>query len=271
MPNSPAIILALTAHFIGDYYLQWQAIADKKSVHLPSLLLHGFLYALPFGLMAFLVDLPWWVWLVLAGSHLVVDTFKWLTDRLPFLTEDKLFLLDQFIHLAINFAVLAFLPQVAYRPLFYALKPEVWRWLLVLVLIGKPANVSFKAIFYRYNVTVKSMDATQPSAGEPREIPTEVAESKPGAGAWIGNLERVFVVIFAAASQYAAFGLLMTAKSVARYEKISKDPAFAEYYLIGTLYSVLFALLAYLLVFNIIWPLPAVVDPTPILLITPTP
>ena len=38
-------------------------------------------------------------------------------------------------------------------------------------------------------------------------------------------------------NQYAAMGLVLTAKSIARYDKITKDEKFAEYYLLGTLIS----------------------------------
>jgi hypothetical protein len=44
----------------------------------------------------------------------------------------------------------------------------------------------------------------------------------------------------------------MAAKSLARFKLLSEDQSFAEYYLIGTLYSILFALLAYLLVFKLL-------------------
>jgi len=71
--------------------------------------------------------------------------------------------------------------------------------------------------------------------------------------------------------QYAAMGLLMAAKSMARYDKITKGPAFAEYYLIGTLFSLFFAIVSYLIIFKLVAPVPVVVNPTPILLITPTP
>ena len=40
-----------------------------------------------------------------------------------------------------------------------------------------------------------------------------------------------------AMNQYAALGLVLTAKSIARYDKIAKDEKFAEYYLLGTLLS----------------------------------
>ena len=39
--------------------------------------------------------------------------------------------------------------------------------------------------------------------------------------------------------QYSALGFVLTAKSIARYDKIAKDERFAEYYLLGTLVSTL--------------------------------
>ena len=45
------------------------------------------------------------------------------------------------------------------------------------------------------------------------------------------------MLMFIAMDQYAAMGLVLTAKSIARYDKITKDEKFAEYYLLGTLLS----------------------------------
>jgi len=64
------------------------------------------------------------------------------------------------------------------------------------------------------------------------------------AGRVIGILERWILVTLVLASQYGALGLILTAKSIARFKKIQEDPAFAEYYLLGTLYSILAALFA---------------------------
>lgn len=50
-------------------------------------------------------------------------------------------------------------------------------------------------------------------------------------------LERVIVLLLLSAGQYAAIGFVLTAKSVARYNRISEDARFAEYYLLGTLLS----------------------------------
>ncbi|MCP1101802.1 hypothetical protein M2454_001335 [Aequitasia blattaphilus] len=50
------------------------------------------------------------------------------------------------------------------------------------------------------------------------------------------------MVILISAGQYAAIGLVLTAKSIAWYDKITKDPEFSEYYLLGTLLSTLAAI-----------------------------
>lgn len=62
------------------------------------------------------------------------------------------------------------------------------------------------------------------------------------AGAIIGVLERLLVLTLVLLGQYAAIALIFAAKSIARFEEL-KDREFAEYYLIGTLSSILFAML----------------------------
>ena len=62
-----------------------------------------------------------------------------------------------------------------------------------------------------------------------------------GAGAVIGVLERIFTLTFVLIGQHTALALIFTAKSIARFEEL-KNRKFAEYYLIGTLSSLLFAM-----------------------------
>jgi len=76
------------------------------------------------------------------------------------------------------------------------------------------------------------------------------------AGAIIGVLERMLVLTLVLLGQYAAIALIFAAKSIARFEEL-KDREFAEYYLIGTLSSILFAMLVGILttwVLNVIRP-----------------
>ena len=74
--------------------------------------------------------------------------------------------------------------------------------------------------------------------------PNSVAVSKNNnAGRFIGTLERIIILIFLSIGQYSAIGLVLTAKSIARYERISKEKKFAEYYLLGTLLSTVYAII----------------------------
>ena len=70
------------------------------------------------------------------------------------------------------------------------------------------------------------------------------AGSEPGperVGATIGVLERLIVCVLVLTGQVAAVGLVIAAKTLARFRQLD-DRRFAEYYLIGTLASVTLAL-----------------------------
>ena len=51
------------------------------------------------------------------------------------------------------------------------------------------------------------------------------------------------MLFFLLIKQYSSVGLVLTAKSIARYNKISEDKEFAEYYLLGTLLSTICVLM----------------------------
>jgi len=61
------------------------------------------------------------------------------------------------------------------------------------------------------------------------------------AGMIIGFLERAIILTFVLLEEYTAIGIVLTAKSIARFEEL-KNREFAEYYLIGTLASFLFSI-----------------------------
>ncbi|MGB2727149.1 MAG: hypothetical protein WBD09_01560 [Halobacteriota archaeon] len=68
-----------------------------------------------------------------------------------------------------------------------------------------------------------------------------------GAGMVIGIVERVMVLTFVLVNQYTAITVIFAAKSIARFNEL-KDRKMAEYYLIGTLVSITFALLVGIIV-----------------------
>ncbi|MCL6614030.1 MAG: hypothetical protein K6U03_05370 [Firmicutes bacterium] len=77
-----------------------------------------------------------------------------------------------------------------------------------------------------------SADAAESALGN-----SEIAE----AGKMIGHLERLIILTLTLQAQYAAIGFILTAKSIARFQFVSRG--LAEYYLLGTLASSIMALL----------------------------
>ena len=92
----------------------------------------------------------------------------------------------------------------------------------------KPTNITYKNVFSNL----------KPVSDESNELKT---------GAVIGNLERLLILFLLIAGQFTAIGLVVTGKSIARYNKIAEEKAFAEYYLIGTFYSILAVLVPFLI------------------------
>ena len=84
-------------------------------------------------------------------------------------------------------------------------------------------------------------DKTELSA----EQKVESIEIVANAGRYIGVLERYLTVVLIIWGQNItlAIGLTFTAKTLTRFSKITNEPDFAEKYLIGTLSSLLFAVI----------------------------
>ena len=97
------------------------------------------------------------------------------------------------------------------------------RWILLIILILKPANETLKHTLSKYKI----------------DEPTSQI---------VGKLERLLYAAMIYLNQYATVGIIFAAKSFSRSKKVENDPLFAEYYLIGTLYSILFVVACYLLV-----------------------
>ena len=72
-----------------------------------------------------------------------------------------------------------------------------------------------------------------------------------GAGKKIGMTERAIILTLALLGEYGAISFVFVAKSMARFEQLKKRH-FAEYYLLGTLLSILFALFVALILQGLI-------------------
>lgn len=218
---NPYLILLLICHLLSDYYFQSQKMADRKDQDKKVLGLHILYVALPLIVVSFChLDL-WWICLVILLTHATIDFLKPIKQlKLP---KAWTFALDQVLHIAIIscLVLLGAKNGTTYLPI------DTLNLIFYVLLVGKPSNISFKIMFAKYQPTSKKkMDTIT------------------GAGSMIGFLERLVIGACLVYGQFASIGLVFTAKSIARYNKISENPAFAEYYLIGSLFSILSALLA---------------------------
>ena len=231
--------LLLFVHF------QSQTTARKKVKKLKWVSYHCIIYGvISFVLVKLLVPNFSYslLWLFIIG-HAVIDITKYYIVKKYLKNNfyDKyVFIIDQIIHLLI----LVFIS-------YYALKSgEVYKYnafindvlvtmeipiesllslVLKLLLIHKPINIFIALIMNDYKPEDKKKDDTIK------------------AGRMIGTVERIIMLFFLSIKQYSSVGLVLTAKSIARYNKIAEDQKFAEYYLLGTLLSTICVLVVSLI------------------------
>ncbi|GAA5348175.1 DUF3307 domain-containing protein [Streptococcus uberis] len=230
LKSNPLLLLLLICHFLADFHFQSPQMAEKKLSDKRYLLKHILLVGVTLMPLFVLIPNQWLTYLIIWLSHAVIDLSKSKFARLLKLNIKQSFILDQLFHLTI-IASLAVINAHNYSKVVY-LDNSLLTTALFIILITKPSNILFKILFEKY----------QPAGGVKLDTIS-------GAGAMIGTLERIVIGICMVMGQYASIGLVFTAKSIARYNKISESPAFAEYYLIGSLFSILSVFLAYCICF----------------------
>ena len=240
--------LLFFAHILGDFYFQSQKLVIEKKKSIYKVLLHSIFYTLA----CFVVITPVInKWLIIAAtfisiSHLIIDVLKWiLVKRVSKDNENMgsiVYVIDQIVRLIFIFIASLFVAArcgllnvfSGINYIFQVVGIEKWQALSslsLILLVWKPTNITIKKVLFAYK-------------------PKEDSENKDvaNAGSFIGLLERIAILLFLSINQYSAIGLVLTAKSIARYNKISESKEFAEYYLLGTLLSTIIAIVAYLVI-----------------------
>ena len=110
-----------------------------------------------------------------------------------------------------------------------------------LLTLGGLERVAAIAVIYAYCVTggaVFIREVLDCTCG--REVAISASAGPLSLGAYIGMLERALILTLLLDGSLVAAGFVLTAKSIARFQELN-DRRFAEYYLIGTLSSMLVA------------------------------
>ena len=222
----------ILAHFIGDFALQprhWVEDKLKKTwkskylywhiaVHLVVLLL--LLQFRYLGIIAFIIM-----------THYIIDLGK-----LAFTNEKNyrwLFVLDQILHLTILAVAVYWIAPFEIN--FTSVVGEKNLLLITfLVFVTFVSGIVMRMFLAPYIDEIAKEDELTHGG------------SLKNAGKYIGMLERLFVFGFIVLNQWAAIGLLITAKSVFRFGDLNKgkNRKLTEYVLIGTLLSFGLAILS---------------------------
>lgn len=230
--------LMLLAHCMGDYYLQPAFIAKLKSKNAFYVLIHTSVYAaVMFATYPLYKCREYLIALVVSTvTHALIDIIKQFilnsrakTGVLTVREERMFYLVDQVLHMAIILCCsfigsngnqqgeLAFL-SVTVRELTGMSGYALIGIATALLAVMKPANVFIQKVL----ITDK---------------PDKNTVTKLKYGGKLGDLERLISMVMLLLGQYAAIALVFTAKSIVRYRDF-EDRSFAEYYLYGTMLSV---------------------------------
>lgn len=239
-----ALVMLLFAHVLADFYFQTKFIAQKKEKNFRFVVVHSVIYGL--------VNLVWiklicfefeniYLWTIII-SHFMIDALKYFIKNRKLKNEyDKyIFVVDQLLHLIILLVICYLIIDSGKTYEYNKMILDIFNamglslqisisFFTQLLLIHKPVNIFI----------VKMMQAYKPTKKD--------EENTIKAGRMIGTIERIIMLFFLLINQYSSVGLVLTAKSIARYNKIAEDQEFAEYYLLGTLLSTICVLVVSLI------------------------
>lgn len=256
---SNILVAMLLSHFIGDFYLQTKKSVSRKYENYLRTLLHCLVYGVP-GLLILLLYAPRGFacfYLAFVISHFIYDSVKFLVLYLrkkagteqekkdDVLSVDWVFFVDQAAHILTIIAIcviysnqygeISVLPKIiGYVNMDAELVGKIIKAVLILTIILQPVSIAFGKLF---NLDKLSVLKTKDS---------ENTENIKGAGTVIGFLERLIIVALLFLGEYAAIGLVIAAKSIARFNSDVK----AEFYIIGTFYGVVATLVPFLLIWR---------------------
>lgn len=235
MIGTPELIVffrIFMAHLLADFFLQRYAwVIDKRTgIRSPYLYYHIGVV----GILTYLFLADWSNWqlpLFITVTHFIIDWWK-STQR----DNTLYFAIDQLLH--ITMLVIG------------------WLWYIgfgvddIDILLDSSNNSSFWIIASAYLLILRPVGfligkLTKRWNDELNEYSTELIGLK-NAGTWIGYVERTIILTFILMGQYSAIGFLIAAKSIFRFPgklEDEKDRMQAEYILIGTLISFLFAIM----------------------------
>lgn len=237
-----AYILLLLGHVLGNFYLQSGEVAEKKAEKLEYLIYHSIIYMICMAVVLYIGILPSrdmvYLWMFVSAAHFCIDLFKKHIPVKPFIIDQLLHLLSFWVALRVWGAGVQVNSVIEQCSDWFPSKPLV-TVVLGLLCILRPVGILIgKGEIWDFNKSGDS--AIEPPPENAPDRPERVRiKPQEGAGKMIGYLERIIVYFLLLNGQYTAIAFVIAAKSVARFPEINEGDkrSLAEYYLIGTLLS----------------------------------
>lgn len=237
--GSTALLALLLAHVLGDFPLQTGRMVEGKAQGRPGayaahLGVHAVLSLGALALFAgpLLRPATAAVLAAILVGHALLDLAKSaLVRRFPSRDGAALFVADQLGHVAVVLGAASLLPELRLDPAWLAGAWEAQRVRLLVEALVLATFVFPTGYLIRYLLAPLSAQLAPGDAAQ---------EGLANAGLILGWIERALLLFAFAGGSVAAIGLVVGAKSVARFPEF-RSRAFAEYFLIGTLLSVGFA------------------------------
>lgn len=223
------------AHLIGDFLLQstrW--VIHKEANKIASKYLYFHIVVHFAVTMLLLWDLSYWKFaLIIAISHYLIDLAKLYANPL-FKNKSILFFIDQFLHIVVLYTCVYFGNFMEHT--ITLIEQLDWSLVTAIVFVSFPAAIIMAKLLEGMSAKIE-LDH----------------KSLPNAGKYIGIIERLFVLAFIIVGRWEAIGLLITAKSVFRFNdlKESNNRKLTEYILIGTLLSFGLAIVTGIIYINV--------------------
>jgi len=245
---STCFLALYLAHLVTDFLLQTDRLVTGKRRGSPGAYAeHGGIHLLAaLAFLGFAVPGLWkspGFYLCTAGLtavHLAMDWGKIRLQQSGRMEDGAaIFLWDQFLHfLTVELAawLIARPSLMSVSSQVRGLQLEIERPLLLLVV--------YVAVIFGGGYVVRFL--TRPLLKNDMQGLGETTGELQNAGMYIGWLERFIVLTALMLQSPATVGLILTAKSIARYPEM-KSVRFAEYFLIGTLLSMTIGMLGGLL------------------------
>jgi hypothetical protein len=242
MQGAETFLILCLGHLAADFMLQSDALVKlKKQGRAKAYALHGLIHYLAILAVAAAAHPAWLARIrfqaIVAGLtavHLLLDFCKERLTAAGKIGDNVLpFLADQALHVVTIFLAALFFTRtspVAAVEWMRALEPHREKFLAVLVVYC--AVVFAGGYLIRY--LTKPLTPHQKTPGDETSLRN--------AGMYIGWLERSLVLTAVLLRSPATVGLVLAAKSIARFPELGKSERFAEYFLIGTLLSLLAAI-----------------------------